>query len=93
MVILSFAATRGHSCHEPILSPTNSDNSPNIRTMTPTLLHAGALAIRLATNYEQARELIESGQLPTIQLPNGQLRVDPRDVEEWIQQAKNHQAN
>jgi hypothetical protein len=59
-----------------------------VAAMGPYLLHPAALAIRLSTNYRQATKLIESGELPVVTLPNGELRVDPADVRAWIQRSK-----
>ena len=52
------------------------------------LLHTFALAARLSTSNREVEKLIDAGAFPVVRLPGGQVRIDPADVQTWIQQAK-----
>ena len=56
--------------------------------MKTQLLNTYGAALQLSTTDDQVKQLIASGQLPCVLLPNGQPRVDRADVDAWIRRTK-----
>ena len=52
------------------------------------LLPPHAIARQLMLTRGQMRELIDSGQIPVVRVGKHDVRIDVRDVNEWIKESK-----
>lgn len=56
--------------------------------MNIRLYNIHGLALRLSTSAAEVQRLIDANAFPVVELPSGEMRIDPRDVEAWIEKSK-----
>ncbi len=56
-------------------------------TMTDLLTKHGA-ALKLGITSAALGKLVREKKVPYVELPNGEIRFDPSDLEQWVQSHK-----